>query len=271
MKSILLYANEDAGLEGRVDTALALAEADDGHLTCVQVTPFSSYVFGDPFGGTYAMAEVIAGIEDEQAANRARVEERLRRAQIPWTWLDYSGIPASVLVERSRLADILVMSLPNGDGARADRVLPTTADVAVHARTLTLAVPKDGNGFDAGGRALVAWNGSAEASQALRLALPLLQRASAVDIVTVIEDEELDFPATDACEYLGHYGVRPELHEWRRSGRSIADCIDDAAAVLGSDYIVMGAYGHSRIREAVLGGVTRSMLNRSRRPLLLGH
>ena len=112
MKSILLYANRDSGLDDRVDTALGLARADHGHLTCVQVTPFSSYVFGDPFGGTYAIAEIIAGIEDEQAENRARVEERLRRAQIPWTWLDYSGVPASVLVERSRLADIVVMSLP---------------------------------------------------------------------------------------------------------------------------------------------------------------
>ncbi|PWG03026.1 universal stress protein [Sphingosinicella humi] len=270
MKSILLYANEDPGLEVRVEAALNLVEADHGHLTCVQVMPFSSYVFGDPFGGTYVMAEAITGLEEQQAANRARVEQTLRRAQVPWTWLDYSGVPASVLVERSRLADIVVMSLPDGDGARADRVLPTTADVAVHARTLTLAVPDGGNAFDMSGRALIAWNGSAEASQALRLAVPLLQRASAVDIVTVIEDE-LNFPATDACEYLGYHGVRPELHEWQWSGRSVAECIDDAAAVLGSDYVLMGAYGHSRIREAVLGGVTRSMLNQSRRPLLLGH
>ena len=270
MKSILLYANEDSGLDERVETALSLVAADDGHLTCVQVMPFSSYVFGDPFGGTYVMAEAITGLEEEQAANRARVEEKLRRAQVPWTWLDYSGVPASVLVERSRLADIVVMSLPSGDGARADRMLPTTADVAVHARTLTLAVPDGGSGFDGSGRALVAWNGSAEAAQALRLAMPLLQRASAVDIVTVVEDE-LDFPATDACEYLGYYNVRPELHEWRRSDRSIAESIDDAAATLGSDYILMGAYGHSRIRQAVLGGVTRSMLNESSRPLLLGH
>lgn len=269
MKSILLYANEDTALEGRIEAALDLVEADQGHLTCVQITPYTSYVFGDPFGGAYALTAVVKEIEEAQAANRVRVEERLRRAQAPWTWLEYTGVPASVLVERSSLADIVVMSLCDGYGA--DRVLPTTADVAVHARTLTLAVPKDCEGFNAGGRALVAWNGSPESSRALRLAVPLLQRASAVDIVTVTEDDEPELPATEACTYLGHYGVRPEIHEWQLSGRSIAECIDEAAATLGSDYIVMGAYGHSRIREAVLGGVTKSMLGNSSRPLLLGH
>jgi nucleotide-binding universal stress UspA family protein len=269
MKSILLYANEDAGLDERIEAALDLIEFDKGHLTCIQVTPYSSYVFGDPFGGAYMLATVMAEIEETQTANRVRVEERLRRAQVPWTWLQFNGVPATVLVDRSRLADMVVMSLPNGGGQWPEQILPLTADVAVHARTLTLALPHDCKRFDPGGRALVAWNGSAEVSQALRLATPLLQRASAVDIVTVHEDEEPEFPATDACEYLAYHGLR--LHEWRRAGRSIADCIDDAAGALRSNYIVMGAYGHSRVREAVLGGVTRSMLHDSRQPLVLGH
>lgn len=271
MKSILLYANEDAALGSRIEAALDLAEADEGHLTCLQIAPYDSFVMGDPFGGVYALPAVMAAIEENQSANRVKVEERLRRSQTPWTWLDYTGDPASLVVGRSRLADIIVVSLPNGSERRSNRTLGVAADVAVHAKALTLAVPPECEGFDANGRALVAWNGSPESSQALRLALPLLKAAAKVDIVTVVEEDEDEFPATQACEYLGYHGIRAELHEWPRDGRAISECILDAAGRLGSAYIVMGAYGHSRLREAVLGGVTRTMLVESDRPLLLGH
>lgn len=271
MKSVLLYANDDGGLDARIEAALDLAEADEGHLTCIQVVPYDSFVMGDPFGGVYALPSVLEEVERKKAATRDRVEARLKRAQVPWTWLDFTGEPASLVAERSRLADVIVVSLPNGSGRQSDRVNSLAADVAVHARSLTLAVPGECEGFDATGRALVAWNGSAESSQALRLALPLLKRAAAVDIITVVEQNDPDFPATQACEYLGYHGIRPELHEWPRDGRPVTECILDAAGRFGSAYIVMGAYGHSRIREAVLGGVTRAMLDNADRPLLLAH
>jgi nucleotide-binding universal stress UspA family protein len=269
MKSILLYANDDTGLDGRIEAALDLAEAGQGHLTCLQAMPYDSYVLTDPFGGIYAIPEVLERLEQKKAATRQRVETRLRRAQVPWTWLDYVGEPASLLVERSRLADVIVLSLPNGE--EPDRTAALAADVALHARSLTLAVPADCQSFDPAGRTLVAWNGSPESSHALRLALPLLTQAKAVDVLTVTEEAGADFPATQACEYLGYHGIRPELHEHRSGERSIAQCILDCAAALDASYIVMGAYGHSRLREAVLGGVTRTMLRDGKRPLLLGH
>lgn len=272
MKSILLYANDDSALDSRLEAALDLAEADEAHLTCVQVTPYDAFVMGDPFGGVYALPSFMEAIEEKQAANRVKVEARLRRAQTPWTWLDYTGEPASLVVDRSRLADIIVVSLPNGAERDSKRTLSFAADVAVHAQTLTLAVPPECEGFDTSGRALVAWNGSTESSQALRLAVPLLKRASAVEILTVVEGEDEDeFPATQACEYLAYHGIRPELCECPRGGNSVAECILGEAGRFGASYIVMGAYGHSRIREAVLGGVTRSMLAESNMPLLLGH
>lgn len=271
MKSILLYANDDPALDSRIEAALDLAEADDGHLTCMQAVPYEAYVAGDPFGGVYALPMVLEEIERKKEESKARVENRLRKAQVPWTWLDYAGNAASLLVERSRLADIVVVSLPDEDSDHPELALSLAGDVAIHSRALTLAMPTDGKGFDPSGRALVAWNGSPEASHALRLAAPLLQRARKVDVVTVVEDDATSFPATDACEYLGYYGIRPELHERRRDGEPIASCILGAARDLDAAYIVLGAYGHSRIRESVLGGVTRTILKDADRPLLLGH
>jgi nucleotide-binding universal stress UspA family protein len=269
MQSILLYANEDSGLVGQTEAALSLAEAGRGHLTCLQALPYDSYVLTDPFGGIYTMPAVLAQLEERKRAARERVEARLRRAQVPWTWLDYTGEPGSLLVERSRLADVIVLSLPNGE--KPDQVAALAADVALHARSLTLAAPADCQNFDPAGRALVAWNGSPESSHALRLALPMLKSAKAVDVLTVTEEDDTDFPATQACEYLSCHGIRPELREVPRGERTVAQAILDAAAELESDYIVMGAYGHSRLREAVLGGVTRSMLRQADRPVLHGH
>ena len=91
-----------------------------------------------------------------------------------------------------------------------------------------------------------------------------------MNIVTVSEDE-IGFPPTDASRYLARHGIASELHEWPRQDRPVAEVIREAASSLDAAYIVLGAYGHSRIREAVLGGVTRNMLDSSEVPLLMGH
>jgi nucleotide-binding universal stress UspA family protein len=98
----------------------------------------------------------------------------------------------------------------------------------------------------------------------------MLRKATAIHIVNV--DEGTDgFPPTDASLYLARHGLPSELHEWSCAGRSVADALRDAAATLKASYVVMGAYGHSRAREAVLGGVTRDLLRHSPVPLLLAH
>ena len=268
MKSILLYANADDCLESRLQAALNVSRASDGHLICLQATPYDAFILGDPFGGVYALPQVVEEVNRTNEENRKRLEDRLGRENVSWNWLEYDGQPAQLMVDHSRLADLVVVSLPDQE-ARRDGPLWIAADVALHARSPVLAVPKRGTLFDCFGAAVVAWNGSPEGSNALRQALPLLKKASAIHIVTVTDDDT-DFPATQACEYLGWHGLRPDLHEWPRGDGSVAEAILNAASTVDARYIVMGAYGHSRIREAVLGGVTRAMLRQSRVPLVLG-
>jgi nucleotide-binding universal stress UspA family protein len=271
MKSVLLYANDDQGLESRFQAALDAVRLFEGHLTCIQATPFDSYIIGDPFGGVYAMPSIMGEVRAADDAHRARMEERLRREGVSWEWLHHDGNPAQTVVDRSRLCDLIVLSLPTPtDGIAHERALALTGEVAIHARTPVLAVPQASRGVDALGPALVAWNGAPESSNALRLALPMLRQASVVHVVTVAEDGG-EFPAVDACTYLARHGIQAELHEWPRDGNSTAEALIEAAARLGATYVLMGAYGHSRFREAVVGGVTREMLLRSPVPLLLGH
>lgn len=269
MKNVLLYANEDSGTESRLQAALDVARAFEGHIGCLQVTPFDSFIMGDPFGGVYALPGLVEAVDKTDAAHRARIEERLRGEGVSWDWQRYDGAPAQIVTARSGLSDLIVLSLP-GDGDDHDGPLSIAADVVIHARTPVLAIPRSSRSFDCLGPAVVAWNGAMEAAHALRLTLSLLGKASSVHIVTVTDDRT-GFPALDASQYLSRHGIGSDLHEWPRDGRSTADALLDAARKLGAAYVVMGAYGHSRMSETVLGGATREMLLQDVVPLLLAH
>ena len=269
MKSVFLNATDDTAFAARLRAALGLARGFDSHLTCVHVTPFDAIVSGDPFGGFYSLPTVLEEVSETYEAHRAETEAVLTREGVTWEWLPYRGQPAHILVDRSRLADLIVLSFPSVSD-HSGRGISLPSDVAVHARCPVLAIGAEDGGFDCFGKAVVAWNGSAEAGSAIRAALPMLKKAASVHIVTVTE-EETEFPATEASRYLALHGVGSELHEWSPVERGVAGAILAAADDLDASYIVMGAYGHSRIREALIGGVTRIMLEESSIPLLLAH
>ena len=269
MKTVLLHVAEDEGFESRFNAAIDLVCSFQGHLSCVQATPFDSFLLTDPFGGTYAMPAVMEQVRNGEERQRRLVEERLGREGISWNWLHFDGSAAQILVDRARLADLIVLSLRQGGGS-GRKSLDVVADVALHARTAVLAVPPAIRTIDCRGTAVGAWNGAPESSHALRAALPLLEKAAAVHVVT-ITDDRTDFPATEACEYLARHGVAAQLHEWPRNGRSIGGALIEAATTLNAAFLVAGCYGHSRLREAVLGGATRELLETSPLPLLLAH
>ena len=268
MKTILLYANQDSGLESRLQAALDIARAFDSHIGCVQVTPFDNFIMGDPFGGVYALPSVLEAVRAAEDAHRDRLEARLRAEGASWDWLRCDGSPAQIVADRARLSDLIVVSLP--EAGKYDGPLSMAGDVALHVRAPVLAIPASSRGLDCMGTAIVAWNGALEAAHALRLTLPMLRAAAAVQIVTVTEDRT-EFPATDASLYLARHGIKSELHEWPVDGRNTAAALLDAAGTLGGAYVVMGAYGRSRLRESVLGGATREMLHNGGIPLLLAH
>lgn len=269
MKTVLLYANDDSGLESRLQAALDVARAFDAHISCIQVTPFDAFIMGDPFGGVYALPTILEEVRRAEDVHRGQLEKRLHAEGVSWNWARHDGAPAQIVADRSRLVDLIVLSLPQR-GQAYSGPLSMIGDVALHARAPALAVPQASRAVDFCGPALVAWNGAVESSNALRLSVPMLKRASAVHVVTVCEDDH-DFPATDAAEYLARHGLECELHEWSRDDCSVAAALRDAAKVLRAGYVVMGAYGHSRLRESVLGGTTREMLDYSDVPLILAH
>ncbi|WP_353216767.1 universal stress protein [Sandarakinorhabdus sp.] len=270
MKNLLLHIHEDDEQSGRLGLALHLAEQTHAHLTCVQATPMEVFA-ADPLGGMFGMAGVIDTIHSADKAQRAAAEARLGRAGVTWHWHSSDGNVVETLIDQALLADLVILSQRSTTADRSTRQpLAIVGDVVMHTGCPVLLVPAGSDRLSLAAPALVAWNGSAEAAHALRLALPLLQRASAVHIVEVSGDS-LGVPARDAAVWLSRHDIGSDVHDWPAKGRRTSAALRDAASELSAAYIVMGAYGRSRLRETVLGGVTRELIASSSVPLLLAH
>lgn len=265
MKSVLVHANDDVELDGRISVALDIARSHGGHLSCLHVTPFNAYVSFEPLGAAYVNSALIDELREREETLRKRVEQRLEREDVPWDWSGVESDVAQAIVAAASLSDIVVLSRP---GSGAEGPLPIVDDVIVNAGCATLVVPPGLDRFEAGRPVVVAWNASAEAARAIRQSLPMLQLASDVLIVSVGDDGE-DYPQTGASSYLARHGVASELHTIGRSG-DVASVLASFAAERGASAIIMGAYGHSRLRETLLGGVTRHLSRNSSIPVVFG-
>lgn len=271
MKSLLLHIAADDGLTTRLNAAIALARTFDAHLCCVQATPLAAFaMLADPFNASFDLPAIHEAVREVEEAERRRVEERLGDEPISWEWLQLDEPAGAAITRQAKLADLVVLSCPDSEGSGSSPPAPIAADVAIHSHAPVLAVPVIDERFDCAGPALVAWNGSFEAAHALRMALPLLRRAAAVHIVTVAE-EPSEPSADDACQYLARHGIAVKRHERTASDGRVAEALADAAVTIGAGYMVIGAYGHSRVRETILGGVTRDLLSGSPVALLMAH
>ncbi len=264
MKNILLLVHEDDGQEARLQVALDVVRAVGGHLECLEVREFPVMAFGAYAGGAEAMA--VAEIDRLQREFRIRLERRLSEEDVPWSFGQSFGRPADALAEGADLADLIVLSARLEDGGDA-KSKPESLPLRT-GRPL-LAVPPAARSLRLDRSALIAWDGSSAASEAVRGAVPLLRCAAGVSVL------EIDAPAgrmpiQAIATYLSRHGIVPNLIERRRQESIAATLLDQ---VNGADpgFLVMGAYGDSPLAEAIFGGVTRTMLAASPIPLLMAH
>jgi nucleotide-binding universal stress UspA family protein len=268
MKTILLHIHDDTGQDSRIGVAIDLARSNGGHLVCVQAAQIEALA-GDPYGGMFGLSTVIDAVHGRERQVRLMIEARLRDAGISWEWRHFDGGVIETLIAESRLVDLIIVSQP-GPRGRREQPASLVGDVVLHCRAPVLMVPGGWQGFDAGWNAIIAWTGAAEAAQALRLALPMLLHAGQVHIVEVCEDGA-GLCAGAAVAWLGRHGIAAERHDWPAKGRRVSVALLHAAAELDAGCLVMGAYGHSRLRETVLGGVTRELIEVATLPLLMAH
>jgi nucleotide-binding universal stress UspA family protein len=269
MKNVLLLVHDDEGQEARTQAALDLARTLEGHLTCLdieRIPEFANDYFTSVGGMNYGFEE-----HDRSVSNRTKLETRLADEDVPWDWVHEVGDVADLVSHSVDLSDIVVMNT-DMKGSAIPEMRSAVSAAAFKAKKPILAVPKGYLRFSASGLAVVAWDGSHAAAAALRAATPILAYASAVHIVEIDKFQDGGTPAEEGAAYLSRHGIKAVVrHETTHGMTSISEKLIELAERAKVDYIVLGAYGHSRLTEAVFGGVTRSMLIRTPVPLILAH
>lgn len=260
MRSIVVQAGRDAMNGVRLDSAMEVARAHEGHVTLLIDTPVDRFVTVDPYGGTYVAREALEAAIAEDDALAEMFEGRLANDDVPFDVAKFETSPVEALTDAGRLADLIVVS--RNCGFAGDLAVEAPAPVLVLGKT-ALRLPLTA--------ACIAWDGGEPSALALRGAVSLLRDCPEVRVLTVVEEAPGGFPPTDALRYLARHGIKAELIELQK-GNSIEETLAQEVARQGAQLLVMGAYGHSRVREFLFGGVTRYFLEDEGGPaLLLAH
>lgn len=267
-RTILLELVDDAQNEARIRCGLQLAERFEAELVAIHVSlpPMAPVGYGE--GSAYVGPEMFEAQREANRLVRERVEAAFRRAcervPIPARDLYDEGEPGEIIAEAARTVELTVAAQAGGAGLDALTRDPID-QVILSAGGPVLMLPRAGWAEPLGRRVVVAWNGSREAARALKDALPFLVTAEAVTVVAAGEAAGLGLEA--AAALLRRYGVPVATRQIEQQPRAGATLLE-AAAEAGGDLLVMGAYGHSRLREIVLGGATREVLRGAALPVL---
>lgn len=277
-KTLLTVATRAERCELAITGAAAIATAHDAHLDIlalgVDVTQIGySYVGSGAviLQATLDRAEQEAK-EIEKAARKALAEQDPTLRYALEAAMTQLGALTELVAQRARFADLVVLPRPYGPG------LGTESEAVVEAALFegqapVLILPDSGAGHAAAPRRVViAWNQSAEAMAAVRKALPILKQADLVSI-TVIDPPQYGVERSDPggmlCQMLVRHGVKAEVTVLARTLPRVSDVLARHVRDSAADLLVMGAYGHSRFREAILGGATRNMLEQAEIPVLM--
>ena len=270
--AILVHLRSHEGESLAASVALALANRLEAYVYGLYVAPMGSVAFSTPETVVFQVHEADH-LYDEAIGQGGWWQSLLEQHGVAGEWLVAQGEPVEAICHAARWCDLVVAmrpalypDAPLGWGTVSRTVFGAGVPVVVVPETAKIGV--------LGRRMLIAWNHSREATRAIRGALPLLQRAEHVIVLDGAEQPVLigarHQPQLDLKGYFARHGVNAEFREFSvRSDYGAA--ILDAAHAAQVDVIVMGAWGHSRIAELVLGGATRHLFQHSDLPLFVAH
>jgi nucleotide-binding universal stress UspA family protein len=277
IKDVLVQIDGSKRAAARLAAPIDLAQSHAAHLIdlCLAVEPpVPAEIWG------FMPADLLA------SQRKALLEQAETAAKQFRLAVEAAGVPgesrivqvldldtAGVFIQHARHADVVILSQVDPEEISGlGRQFP--ADVVMGAGRPAIIIPYIGPAATLGQRVLVAWNGSREAARAVNDALPILQQAHSVTVLSVNPDVSSDRdrrdPGADISLHLARHDVNVVARTTTRE-ISVGDAILDEIADNGIDLLVMGAYGHSRLREVVLGGVTRHLLEHMTVPVLMSH
>ena len=274
-KDILVHVDTLEPSAARLRSAINLAESSDARLTGLYILP-------KPYLPAYAEAQISADILEEQAKMAKQQAEDAERKFKEATannglqseWRVEEGNTAEILSKQARYHDLAVVGQGNpesyifvGDREMPDRMIMTSGRPA-------LVIPYVGEYATIGKHVMIAWDAGPMPARAVHDALPLLPAAKDVTVMVINPKNGVngtgDLPGADISAHLAHHGVKAEA-DYVKTDKGTGDTLLSWVADKGADLIVMGAYGHARWAELVLGGVTDHMLKHMTVPVLMSH
>ncbi|WP_170335621.1 universal stress protein [Ruegeria arenilitoris] len=276
-KSLLTVMTDTSQSDPALAQMAALASAQDAHIEALCLGVDRSQT-----GYYYAGANALILQETLTRAN-AEAEEILTHAKTflgktDTRWSAESGVAqisdiGRHVAHRARFSDLVILPQPYGEdrGAEAE---PIVEAAMFEGHAPVLITPQDATPFVRPGTILIGWNESVEAMRAIRRAMPFLIEADLVRIVVIDPPRhgpDRSDPGGMLSQMLARHGVKCEIDVLSKTMTRVSDILNRHAADTEADMIVMGAYGHSRFREAILGGATRNMLEQSSVPVFLAH
>jgi nucleotide-binding universal stress UspA family protein len=270
IKTILFHVHDDETVMDRLALVVMLAQTCGAHVHCLHVTPIEAYTVVDSFGWTFANPEIVEALQDEAAKLEQRVEAQLALEQVTWDYEETTDALVPTLVQRAALTDLVITGREPRQREFGGPATTIIGDLLAQIRTPLMVTGDRLVEWDTCGPAVIAWNGSYEATNAVRNALPLLQMAGAVHVVEFNENHGSRFPSTMLLEYLSRHGVSAE-YEAVTPTAPVGEELIGYAAALHAGIIVLGGYSHSRAGEFLFGGVTRALLKDCPLALLIAH
>jgi nucleotide-binding universal stress UspA family protein len=278
-KDLLVVLDSEATARKRIAFAAALAERFSAHLIGLYQlpTPEAPRHFGyydpaliDPF---------FAELREKSRSTAIKMREAFDHATglrgLSAEWREIPEGPDADPALHARYADLTILGQLDPDRAETEMGRPRPEQVALASGRPVLIVPYAGHFHNVGRRVLIAWNATREAARALSDAMPLLTSAELVTVLTIDPREgpraHGELPGADIALHLARHGVKAQIERTVSAGLPVGEVLLSRAADLGVDLIAMGAYGHSRVREMLLGGATRSVLRSMTVPVLMSH
>ncbi|HKT19283.1 MAG TPA: universal stress protein [Stellaceae bacterium] len=281
LKDLLLHL--DASTQGtrRLDYALQLAVRENAHLIglyTLDLVPALSEL-ARTLPGRIANVETYIQIRNAELARARQTEayfrDGLRHQGVEGEWRLVEALAAETVALQARYADLAIIGQvdpENRPSTTADRI---PEEVLLHSGRPLVIIPYAGTFPTVAQNVLVAWKPTAEAARAIGDALPLLQSAKKVTVVTVNpergSDTEPGIPVADISLHLARHDIRVEGATTVADDIATADVLLNQVADIGADFLVMGGYGHPRAREVMFGGVTRQILSQMTVPVLMAH
>jgi nucleotide-binding universal stress UspA family protein len=272
LKTILVHLANDEDHVARLATAMRLAKRHGAHLIALYITRPAERP-AEVAGRTASLAYMRESAAEAEARARAVESEftaTCEREGLSYDWVMEDSEHLSSLAQRAHAADLVIVSR-GPDVHFEDRFrLRLSEELVLVTGLPILILPPGAPALDPGQRVFVCWKPTREAVRALRDSLPLLAAAKSVHLGLVNPDKGDSVAALEIQQYLSRHGIKAQTLDLPAQG-SIGETLLAGAAAHGCDLIVSGAYGHTRLREVLTGGVTRSMLRHATVPLLLSH